>query len=146
MGLQRVGHDWATELNWTELNPIMRTPPSSSNHLLKAPSPNTITSGIRVLTWRILEEHKHLVLSRARLDFPGDSDGKASAYNAGDPGSIAGSGRSPGEGNSNPLQYSLRITMDRGAWWATVHGVTKSQIQLRHTQTHTHTHFIRCTS
>ena len=45
-----------------------------------------------------------------RQDFPGGSDGKASAYNAGDPGSIPGLGRSPGEGNGNPLQYScLRI-------------------------------------
>ena len=64
-------------------------------------------------------------------DFPGGSDGKASAYNAGDPGSIPGSGRSSGEGNGNPLQYScLENPMDRGAWWATVHGVTKSQTQL----------------
>ena len=61
------------------------------------------------------------------LDFPGGSDGKASAYNAGDPGSIPGSGRSPGEENGNPLQYScLENPMDRGAWWATVHRVTKS--------------------
>ena len=50
-------------------------------------------------------------------DFPGGSDGKASAYNAGDPGSIPGSGRSPGEGNGNPLQYScLENPMDGGAW------------------------------
>ena len=42
-------------------------------------------------------------------DFPGDSDGKASAYNAGDPGSIPGLGRSPGGGNGNPLQYSCRL-------------------------------------
>ena len=49
--------------------------------------------------------------------FPGGSDGKASVYNAGDPGSIPGSGRSPGEGNGNPLQYScLENPMDRGAW------------------------------
>ena len=61
-------------------------------------------------------------------DFPGGSDSKASAYNVGDPGSIPGSGRSPGEGNGNPLQYScLENSMDREAWWATVHGVTKSQ-------------------
>ena len=58
--------------------------------------------------------------------FPGCSDGKASACNAGDPGSIPGSGRHPGEGNGNPLQYScLGNPMDRGAWWATVHGVAK---------------------
>ena len=50
------------------------------------------------------------------MDFPGGSDGKASAYNAGDPGSIPGSGRSPGEGNGNPLQYScLENPMDGGA-------------------------------
>ena len=49
--------------------------------------------------------------------FPGGSDGKVSAYNAGDPGSIPGSGRSPGEGNGNPLQYSrLENPMDGRAW------------------------------
>ena len=57
---------------------------------------------------------------------PGGSDGKASACNAGDPGLIPGLGRSPGEGNGNPLQYScLANPTDRGAWWVTVHGVTK---------------------
>ena len=60
-------------------------------------------------------------------DFPGGSDGKASACNAGDQGSIPGSGRSPGEGNGNTLQYSCHENlMDRGAWWATVHGVTNN--------------------
>ena len=64
-------------------------------------------------------------------DFPGGSNGKASAYNAGDPGSIPGSGRSPGEGNGNPLQYScLENPMDGGAWQATVHGVAKSRTWL----------------
>ena len=59
------------------------------------------------------------------------SDSKASACNAGDPGSIPGSGRSLGEGNGNPLQYScLENPMDRGAWWATVHGVAKSRTRL----------------
>ena len=53
---------------------------------------------------------------------------KASAYSAEDPGSIPGSGRSPGEGNGSPLQYScLENPMDRGAWQATVHGVAKSR-------------------
>ena len=61
-------------------------------------------------------------------DFPGGSDGKASAYNAGEPGSIPGLGRSPGEGNGNPLQYScLENPMDGGPWWTTV---TKSRTQL----------------
>ena len=60
--------------------------------------------------------------------FPGGSDGIASACNAGDLGSIPGLERSSGEGNGNPLQYfCLENPMDRGAWWATVHGVTKSQ-------------------
>ena len=59
--------------------------------------------------------------------FPGGSDGKQSAWNAGDPDSIPGSGRSPGEGNGNPLQYScLENPMDGGAWQATVRGVAKS--------------------
>ena len=57
------------------------------------------------------------------------SDSKELAFNAGDQGSIPGSGRLPGEGNGYPLQYScLENSMDRGAWQATVHGVTKSQI------------------
>ena len=59
--------------------------------------------------------------------FPDSSVGKESACNAGDLGSIPGLGRSPGERNGNPLQYpSLENSMDRGAWQATVHGVTKS--------------------
>ena len=59
--------------------------------------------------------------------FPGGSDGKESACSAGDPGSITGSGRSPGEGNGNPLQYTcLENPMDGEAWQATVHGVAKS--------------------
>ena len=63
--------------------------------------------------------------------FPGGSEVKASACNVGDLGSIPGSGRSPGEGNGNPLQYScLKNPMDGGAWWATVHRVAKSQTQL----------------
>ena len=65
------------------------------------------------------------------LGFPGGSEVKASACNTGDLGSIPGSGRSPGEGYSNPLQYSCLVNpMDGGAWWATVHGVTKSQTWL----------------
>ena len=63
--------------------------------------------------------------------FPGGSEVNASACNAGDLGSIPGSGRSPGEGNGNPLQYScLENPMDGGAWWATVHRVAKSQTRL----------------
>ena len=69
------------------------------------------------LAWRIL----------SITWFPGCSDSKVSACNAGDPGSIPRSGRSPGKGNDNPFQYScLKNSMDGGVWWATVHGVSKS--------------------
>ena len=63
--------------------------------------------------------------------FTGGSDGKASAYSAGDPGSIPGLGRSSGEGNGHAFQYScLENPMDGGAWKATVHGVAKSRRRL----------------
>ena len=62
---------------------------------------------------------------------PCSSNSKKSACNAGDLGSIPGLGRSSGEGNGYPLQYSgLENAMDRGAWWATVHGIAKSQTRL----------------
>ena len=63
--------------------------------------------------------------------FPGGSEIKVFACKAGDPGSIPGSGRSPGKGNGNSLQYScLGNSVDRGTWWATVHGTVKSWTQL----------------
>ena len=63
--------------------------------------------------------------------FPGVSDGKASACNAGNQGLIPGSGRCPGEGNGYPFLYSCLVNpMDRGAWWAVVQGVTESQTWL----------------
>ena len=63
------------------------------------------------------------------LGFPGDSDGKESACDAGDLGLISGLGQSPGEGNGNPLQYSrLENSMNRVAWQATVQAVKKSQL------------------
>ena len=72
--------------------------------------------------------------------FPGNSDGKESTCSAGDLDSIPGSGRSPGEGNGYPLQYSfLENSTDRKAWQATVYGVTKSWTQLSDLHTHTHT-------
>ena len=65
------------------------------------------------------------------LGFPAGSDGKESACSAGDPGLIPGLGRSSGEGNGNPLQYScLESPMDRAACWAAVHGITKSWTRL----------------
>ena len=65
------------------------------------------------------------------MGFPGDSDGKESACNVGDPSCIPGLGSSPEEGNGYPLQYScLENSMDGVAWQATVHGVAKSQTRL----------------
>ena len=65
------------------------------------------------------------------LAFPAGSAGKESACNVGDLSLIPGLGRSPGEGSGYPLQYScLENSMDRAAWWATVHGVAKSRTQL----------------
>ena len=62
------------------------------------------------------------------MGFPGGSESKESVCNAGDLGLISGLGRSPGEGNGYPLQYScLENSMDKGAWWATVDGATKSR-------------------
>ena len=63
-----------------------------------------------------------------RLCFPGGSAGKESTCKAGDLGLVPGLGRSPEEGNGNPLQYCLENPTDKGAWQATVHGVTKSWI------------------
>ena len=71
------------------------------------------------------------MISFQAMYFPCGSDGEEPACHAGDPGLIPESGRSPGEGNGNPLQNSsLKDSMDRGAWWTTVHGVTKSQTRL----------------
>ena len=76
-----------------------------------------------VLIWHI---SPHLYMG-----FLGGSDGKESAWNTGDPGSISRSGRSSAEGNGYPLQYyTLENSMDRGDWWATIYGITKSQTWL----------------
>ena len=72
-----------------------------------------------------------LAVRSSPLVLRGGSGGKVSAYNAGNLGLIPGSGRTTGEGNGNPLQYScLGNPMDKEAWWATIHGVTESQTQL----------------
>ena len=79
----------------------------------------------------LLCRHRFDVIIFLILGFPGGSEGSASACDTEGPGSIPGLGRPPGEGNGNPLQYScLENPMDRGAWWATVHGVAKSRTRL----------------
>ena len=81
---------------------------------------NVIAGGCKPATWFLKIK-----------TLPGGSDGKESAYDAGDPGLIPGLRRYPGEGNGNPLQSScLGNPMDRGAYWAAVHGITKSWILL----------------
>ena len=93
----------------------------------------------------VIPEHKNWqyrsdAVSRS-LGFPGDAVGKNPPAIAGNAGLISGSGRSPGAGNDCPLQYScLENWMDRGAWWATVHGVTKSPTRLS-TQARPHEQF-----
>ena len=74
--------------------------------------------------WHHIQNNKKLTSEKSSLV----AQTEESACNAGDPGSIPGSGRAPGEGNGNPLQYSfLENPEDRGGWWATVHRVAKSQ-------------------
>ena len=75
--------------------------------------------------------NKHLLNIHYVPNEPWCSDGKESARNEGDLSSIPWSGRSPGVRNGNPLQYAcLENSMDREAWWTTIHVVTKSQIQV----------------
>ena len=85
------------------------------NHEVKEPlNPSPRTTQLEILVWKL-----------------GGSDGKASAYNAGDLGSIPGLGRFPGERNGNPLQYPwLENPIDGGVWQAIVHGVTNSWTRL----------------
>ena len=98
---------WATSGRWWRMGEAWRV----AVHIIA-----------KSLTWlknwtTTTENEKNLYYLPTSLGFPGSSDGKASAYNVGDPGSIPGSGRSPGEGNGNPLQYSCpENPMDWGAW------------------------------
>ena len=96
MGSHRVGH------NWSDLAA------AAAERIVPRPWSTTMTT----LYWV-----GHLRFILIIMNFSGGSDSKASVYNAGDPGSIPGLGRSPGEGNGNPLQYYfLENAMDRGAW------------------------------
>ena len=79
--------------------------------------------------------YRHIFMGKAnrKKNFPGGSDGKESACNVEDQGSIPGSGRSPGEGNGKPFQNSfLDNPMAREAWQATVHGIAERRTQLSH--------------
>ena len=94
----------------------------------------TIVLCLMIQKW---EQSKHPTANYVS-GFPCGSDGKVSACSVGDTGLISGSGRSPKEGNGNPLQYPcLENSMGRGAWQVTVHGVAKSRTQLKQPSTHT---------
>jgi len=112
-----------------------------SNHIIYAHTPSSLHT-ILFTTVDLQYSLNFLSLCTFVRDFPGRPSGKEPAcqYNAGDikdVGLIPELGRSPGEGNGNPLQYScLKNPMDRGAWRATVHGVAKSQTRLKGLSTH----------
>ena len=126
-----------TLLKWLSSSSRMRIRVSFSTqhgswHIVGAQWTSAVISGTQgVEDWvRVRPWTWALKLLGCLLDiqgFPGGSDGKESTCNVGDPGSITGSGRFPGEGNRYPVQYScLENPMDRGAWWAIVHRIAKS--------------------
>ena len=110
----------------------------NSSHLLSLPqSPKDCSMHLCLFCCLAQGYHYHIskfhiyVLVYTVLGFSGGSEVKVSVCNTGDPGSIPGLGRSPGEGNGNPLQYPCpENLMDRGTWWITVHGVAKSRARL----------------
>ena len=95
----------------------------------------------------IIRDIRHLVMCllaicMSSLSFPGGSVGKETVFNAGDPGLIPGTERSPGGEHGNLLPYScLENPMDRGSWWATIQRVSQSQTQLKQLSTHAHVFF-----
>ena len=95
------------------------------------PDPNEIENSCLFASFSVTD-FRDFFFFFAFWDFPGASDSKEPTCNVGDLGSIPGSGRSPGEGNGNPLQeFFLWNPKDRGPWWPKVHGVTKSWTWLR---------------
>ena len=133
MGSLRVRHDWVTELNWTE---HVKGGYSLVAQLVKNPP---VMQEIPV--WFLSQQdppEKGRLPTPGVIGFPGDSVSKEVTCNVGDLGLIPGLGRSFGGGHDNPLNYScLENSMDRGAWWATVHGVTKNWTQLSNKTQHT---------
>ena len=114
-GGRRTGVDWRSPTG------VVVTGLNKSLHLIF----NVLHEKMRGFRERIFK------VPSSSLGFPGGSDSKESSCNAGDPGLIPTSGRSPREGNGNPCHYScLKNSMDRGAWWATVQGIAKSRTQL----------------
>ena len=103
----------------------MLTEPSHCSRLCAEPW-KMVCNAVLIIVFRRLEP-LHFTDMQMRCSFPGGSNVEESACKVGDLGLTPGSGRSPGRGHGNPLQYScLENPRDRGAWWATVHGVTKN--------------------
>ena len=129
MVLQRVGHGLATEQTSKRLFihlPLMSSLVAQMVKNLSAMQEIWVGLLGQKICWR-----SDRLPTPVFLSFPGGSGGEESVCNVGDLGSISGLGRSPGEGKGHPLQYScLGNHRDRRTWWATVHGVAWSQIQL----------------
>ena len=107
------------------------SPASTGRFFTAEPPENPIVNNTVLYMWKFLGELIFLKWGIVDVGFPGGSDGKESAWKAGDLGSIPGSGRCPEEGNGYPLQYSgLENSMDKGAWYATVYVVKKSWTRL----------------
>ena len=133
LGSRRVGHDRATSLSlftfmhWRrkwQPTPVFLPGESQGQRSLVG---CRLWSHTELDTTEVTQQQQQQLQS---LGFPGGSDGKESACNAGNLGSIPGSGRSPGEGNGNPSSILAGRILYRGPWPATVHGVAKSQTQL----------------
>ena len=131
MGLQRVGHDWVTELNWTEYFIVYVYHIFFIHSFVKTLWCFHVVAIVIVLQWWLCTcIFFNFGFLRVHVLLDG-SDGKESACNVGDPVLIPGSGRSPEEGNGNLLQCScLEKSMEKGDWQAIVHAVTKSWARL----------------
>ena len=126
------------ESNQQIFNPVGQGEPVGLEHLQKSQPMARRQVSLQTSTRRANQACGHLLSIRG---FPGGSDSKDSACNAGNPDSVPGWGRSPGGGHGNPLQCScLENFMDRGAWWASVPGVAKNWTQLRDYHFHFFSH------
>ena len=128
-------HNQQIPNNWWIIRTFLGFPVSSTGKEFTCSAGDWFDSEVRNIPCR-----KDRLPAPVFLGFPGGSDGKESTCSVGYLGSTPGLGRSPGGGNGNPLWYScLENPMDRGAWWATVHGVAKSQPWWKWLSTHAHT-------
>ena len=120
----------------------------SDSESLEPQAPRCQASALGIPGERLNPQVRPFYLEASNSIFPGGSAGKESAHNVGDLGLIPGSGRSLGEGNGYPLQYScLENSIDRGAWQVTIHGIAKGQTRFQVTNTHSgvlNSHVLLC--